>query len=238
MPKRHKSQPTQLNKDQLLISKPKVREFKIPTISMSQTLDEYFKDHIEDVHLCLVFLERFADKDPQLAKLIETYHKAKSLNIDIKTYSLDQLVEDSQVERGDFRRLILATIDYLCTDIAQLKVKLSTPMLVEKSLAIAMDETLEESYDERKGWLEFLGFRPVSKNQQLVNVNVSPTQNTVVQQGIVNGLPSFTTSIAESEKITNQAIKQTKALQPLNDSNVIDLNVEKVEEKETINVNK
>jgi len=188
------------------IPKPSAKQFVLPKLILPQTLDEYFSDLTLDVHACLNFLERFSDRDPLLKNLLEIYN-SKS---DKLSCSLDSLVQESQMEVGDFRRLILATLDYLCTDIAELKVSLTKPMMVEKSLSIALDETLEESQTERQWWLEKMGFKPIAKGQQLVNVNVAPVQNTVVQQGVVNGLPSFSKTLSESESLGKQALKEIK----------------------------
>jgi len=207
----------------------KVREFKIPPLTLKVSLDEQFKDYLVDVRTCFLFLERYAKDDPDLARLLEIYNAKEPEEKYAANFSLDKLVMEAGIDPGNFRRLIITTIDFLCTDDAEMKIRLSKGALVEKSLAIAMDESMPESYAERKGWLEFMGVRTVNKNQQLVTVNVDNSSKQVVQAGVVNGLPSFNSTLAETEKIASQTIKdmiagQAKQLEATT-AEVIDIEV-------------
>jgi hypothetical protein len=214
-----------------------VKEFSIPKLSTPLTLDEQFSEWLTDISACFLFLERYIDQDEALKNLLQLYHKS------LKPISLDTLCDKAGMDKGNFRRLIIATIDYLCSDDADMAIRLSKGSLVRKSLAIAMDESLVESYAERKAWLEFLGYRVVNKNTSVVNVQVGNTTNNVVQQNnVVNGLPSFASTINEGEKVVNETLKEmiqgtTKQLsaKPLTidveEEDVINVEVE----KETVN---
>jgi hypothetical protein len=115
-------------------------------------------------------------------------------------------------------------MDFLCSDDADMAIRLSKGSLVRKSLEKAMGDD-PEAYAERKAWLEFIGYRVVNKNTQLINVNVnSNNQQQVGQQLIVNGLPSMSSTIADSEKIGSQTIK---GLLEKKHTNVIDIETKK-----------
>lgn len=212
-----------------------IKEFSIPKLTTPITLDEQFSEWLTDINACFLFLDRFADQDDTLQKLLQLYHKSP------KPISLDVLCDKAGMDKGNFRRLIIATIDYLCSDDADMAIRLSKGSLVRKSLAIAMDESLLESYAERKAWLEFLGYRVVNKNTSVVNVQVGNTTNVVQQNNVVNGLPSFASTISEGEKVVNETLKEmiqgtTKQLnaKPVaidGEEDVIDVEIE----KETVN---
>jgi hypothetical protein len=215
------------NKDSRTYGIQKAKEFVIPKLSTPITLDDYFKDFLTDVHACLAYLERYSDQYPDIKKLTDVYNQTDKFS---PKFSLDALAIKANVDIGTFRRLIISTIDYLCNDEAEMAVRLSKPELVRKSLQVAMDETHPDSYNERAGWLEFLGFRKVNQNQRFININTGDTTiNANTQNNVINGLPSFASTIAESEKVVNQTLKDaisTKTKQ-LTTNEVIDITPEK-----------
>jgi hypothetical protein len=196
--------------------------FVPPKFAQPISLDKYFDEYISNIHDCLHFLERFSDDDETISKLVAAYIAYP--NKFSSNFSLDLLCEAAEVEPNVFRRLLIATMDFLCSDDADMAIRLSKGSLVRKSLEKAMGDD-PEAYAERKAWLEFIGYRVVNKNTQLINVNVnSNNQQQVGQQLIVNGLPSMSSSIADSEKIGSQTIK---GLLEKKHTNVIDIETKK-----------
>lgn len=202
----------------------RAKAFVIPKLSMPISLDAQFKDYLTDVQLCLIFLERFADSEPLISKLVQEYQSDSTKGT--PEFSLDSLCKKANFEPSTLRRLLLATIDYLATDDANIKLSLSTPSLVEKSIQVAMDESHPDSYNERKELLEFKGFRKVGQNTKFISIqNGDTTVNNTTQLNI--GLPpSFSSSMSDSERIANQSVKQL-----IEKSKVIDISpIEKVKE--------
>lgn len=216
------------------VSAKQVKEFKIPTLAAPLSLDQQFSSYLSDVKAAFLFLERFVDEDPLIASIIESYKKDKTKHTSL--FSLDKLVESANIDPNSFARILISTIHYLCTTHGDIVISLAKAPLIEKSLAIAMDESLPESYMERKSWLEYMGLRHVNKNSQVININASSSQTTQnnTQLNVVNGLPSFASTIGEGEKIVNESLKQSisksKQLSPKHE--VIDIPYEKETEKQ------
>lgn len=219
---------TQPSNGSITITKAEAKAFTIPKFNTQESLDDYFKEFLTDIHACLHFLTRYASSNSHIEKLIKVYNKTTD-KFD-KTFSLDKLAKDAKIDPGDFRRLMISTLDYLCTDDAEMSVRLSLGELTRKALARAMDDTYEDSLAYTTKFLESKGIWPTSKNQQLVNVNVSPVQNNsnIINQGlVVNGLPSFTQSAVNNEQLASKAVKQLIAETKHHVLDVESINIEK-----------
>lgn len=189
-------------------------------IALPLSLNDYYRPFISNVQDCLLFLKRFSDSDEAISNLLDVYDndpafsKAKvSDNID-----LDLLAKKSNLTVGEFRRLINSTLDLLGDEEAVLLLSLNKKHLVSKSLQVALTDQHPDSYQERHSLMQYFGYHPVPKTSA-VNINVDKSQNLSLSQTQV-GLPSFASTISESEKVASQQIKD-----------LIDLELEKLEQE-------
>lgn len=180
---------------------------KLSKIALPLTLNEYYLPFISNVKDCLLFLERFSDKDETISKLLDVYNndpkfsKAKLSD----TLDMDLLAKKAGLTVGEFRRLINSTLDLLGDEEAVMLLSLNKKNLVSKSLQIALTDQHPDSYAERHSIMQYFGFHPVPKGAA-VNINVDKSNNLSLSQTQV-GLPSFASTISESEKVASQQIK-------------------------------
>ncbi len=176
----------------------------IHSISLPLSLNDYYNGHIDNLHNCLLFLERFADQDESIQALVDAY-KADPNKYSSK-FDLDALAEAADLSRGEFRRLINSTLDLLADEEAAMLLRFNKPVLIKKSIEIALTDMHPDSYLERKGLLEYYGIKVVPKGSQ-VNIisNSGNTQTALIQQ---QGLPSFSSTIAETEELVQNTMKE------------------------------
>ena len=174
-------------------------------LALPLTLNEYFLPFIENIKDCLLFLERFSLEDETISKLLDTYNNDKAFSKTSDTLDLDLLATKSGLSKGEFRRLIVATLDILGDEEALMILRQSKKHLVSKSIQIALTDQHPDSYNERHSLLQFYGFHPVPKNSA-VNVNIDNSKNLALSQTQI-GLPSFSSTIQASEKIAAEKIK-------------------------------
>lgn len=178
---------------------------RLSKIALPLTLNEYYLPFIENVKDCLLFLERFSDEDETIAKLLETYNNPKLFKKNSDSLDLDKLAEKAGLSKGEFRRLINSTLDLLGDEEAMMLLRLNKRHLVKKSIEIALTDPHPDSFEERKALMQFYGIHPIPKNAS-VQVNIDKSQNLSLSQTQV-GLPSFASTISESEKVASQQIK-------------------------------
>lgn len=206
----------------------------IPQLILKVPLNDLFSQHIENVRDCLLFLESYTTKDEKLNKLLKIY-KEKHIHLNSENLDLDQLVADSGITPGEFRRMIWSAADMMQDEHILALIIRSKPHLIETSIQIALTPDHPDSYLERKRLLEYLGYSPLNKNvvpAPTVNVNVNQSQNQVQ----TSGLPSFSDTIINTEKLINNGmidIKNQVEKKQLPQGNVVDIqSMEIIEVKE------
>ena len=179
-------------------------------LSLPLTLNQYYAEHIENIHDCLLFLERFSEED-SIKGLIEAYKKDKS-KFSTQGLDLDALAEAADLSKGEFRRLINSTLDLLCDEEALMLLRLNKASLVKKSIQIALDDKHPDSYLERKSILEYYGYKLVNKNAGVVINNQVTNASLAVNSGNTNNvvaqLPSFSDTVIEGEKLVTSTMKE------------------------------
>lgn len=175
-------------------------------IALPLTLNEYYLPFIENVKDCLLFLERFSDEDETIANLLKVYNSnPKLFNKLSDKLDLDKLADKAGLSKGEFRRLINATLDILGDEEAMMLLRLNKRHLVKKSIEIGLTDKHPDSFEERHALMQYYGLHVVPKNSQ-VNINVDKSTNTSLSQTQI-GLPAFSTTISHSEKIASEQIK-------------------------------
>lgn len=196
-------------------------------LSLPLTLNEYFSPFISNIKDSLLFLERFAEEDETISKLVNIYNNDPDFSNKLNdTLDLDLLAKKADVSRGEFRRLIISTLDLMGDEEAMMLLKLSKKHLIKKSIQIGMTDNHPDSYDERHALLQFFGIHPTPKNST-VSINVDKSQNLSMSQTQI-GLPSFSEHINSSEKVASTEIQK---LLNKDNQDIIDLAIENKENK-------
>jgi len=175
-------------------------------IALPLTLNEFFLPFIENIKDCLLFLERFSDEDETIKKLLSVYNDPKKFKKNKDVLDLDLLAEKADLTKGEFRRLIISTMDLIGDEEAMMLLKRGKGPIIKKSIEIALTDPHPDSFEERKALMQFYGIHPVPKNAS-VQINVDKSQNLSLSQTQV-GLPSFASTIQESEKVATQQVRQ------------------------------
>lgn len=177
-----------------------------PKISLPTSLNTFFAPSIESIKDCLLFLERFSEDDEAIAKLLKVYNEDPEFAKNKDELDLDSLAKKAEMSRGEFRRLMLTTLDYLQDEEALMLLRRFKPVIVKKALEVALTDTHPDSYPERKSLLQYYGLSPVPKGAQ-VSINIDKSQNLGVVQQNQFGLPSFSAAIVDSEKSVSSTMK-------------------------------
>jgi len=188
--------------------KPDVRALSKLTLPL--TLNQYFGQYIPNIQNCLIFLERFVGDDETVAKVIKTWRKVNKTTHLSDSLDLDKLASESGISKGEFRRMIINALDLLGDEEAMMMLRLNKTNLIQKSIEVALSDDDPNSYLERGKLLEFYGFRLIPKGAQ-VSINVDKSTNIANSNNTATlnvGLPSFSSSIAETEKVVASAMQE------------------------------
>lgn len=186
--------------------------FELSKLSLPLSLNEFFSPFIKNIPDCIIFLERFAEDNDSIARVVQAFKSLPPSN----TPDLDAIADLADLTKGELRRLLNSAIDLLCDEEAIMMLRLSKSHIVKKSIEIALDDNHEYSYQERKALLEYFGYRLVPKNTGM-SINVNSSTNTdnskqiAIGQatiGVVNGLPSFAERTIESEALVADHMKE------------------------------
>lgn len=180
---------------------------ELSKLSLPLSLNDYYKPFIENIKDCLLFLERFAEDDETIERLLKVYNSDKAFSKTSDSLDLDLLAKKADLSRGELRRLLNSTLDVLGDEEAVMLLRMNKKHLVRKSLEVALTDAHPDSYEERKSLMQYYGYHPIPKGSQ-VSINIDKSQNLNAQQNIVNNnLPSFASTIAEGQKIGSQQVK-------------------------------
>ena len=179
-------------------------------LALPVSLNQYYLPFIDNVKDCLLFLDRFAADDDSIARLLKVYNGDKAFNKLSDKLDLDLLAEKADFSRGELRRLINSTLDVLGDEEAMMLLRVNKRHLVKKSLEIALTDKHPDSFEERRSLMQYYGFHPIPKGSQ-VSINIDKSQSLIQQNNsnnTINSLPSFASTISESEKIASQQVKE------------------------------
>ena len=158
-------------------------------------LNDFFAESWDDIPTALSVLKSF-DSNRDVKRILKAYDPNEVLDLDL-------LCERANVSPADFRRMIIACLDILCTDLAEQFVARAKPGVVYKSLEVAMNSAHPDSHAERRGWLERYGYRLMPKIAPQASINITNQQ--AVTPVVV---PNFSTTMAGIEDSVNSRLKQ------------------------------
>lgn len=189
--------------DDLLLAKP------LPQTKIFSKLDLYYTGFFETVIAAIEFLELYTcDMKVEdvgffdlkgLRAFFDCYERlAADIKLTPTGLSLDILIRQAETElkypknylTGEVRRALQWAIDRRGDELGMLGLAVHKPLIIDKSVQVALDESHPDSFLERKSLMQFFNIVPVPKGAS-VNVNVQNNNNPTT----IKGLPSFSDSL-------------------------------------------